>query len=370
MKVLMQARVDLFEKPGGDLVQMQKTRSALAQQGVAVDISTDLKPSLHGYDLVHLYNITRVHETAAQLRHARRHGMPAVVSPIYHRQEEIERYERRGRTGSLSTLNRVLRTTAQREALKNLVRLRDSRQRAAALRSICSGFVNEQKYVLGESQGWIVLAEAESQAMQQRFAVQNMSVVARNAVDPEFFGADAAGFVAQRGLRDFVLCVSRIEDRKNQIRLIKALAGQGLQLVFVGGVNRNHPAYVARFLELVRQNASWVHYLGPLPYAELPALYAAARLHVLPSWFEVVSLTAMEAAAAGCAGVVSDTGYMREYLGSGVAYCDPDSVDSIRDACRLAPQLGPAGRLAGAMGAFTWQRTARETLSAYRKALS
>lgn len=49
-----------------------------------------------------------------------------------------------------------------------------------------------------------------------------------------FRAVDPALFVERYGLRDFVLQVSRINRLKGQARLIRALEGTGLQVVFIG----------------------------------------------------------------------------------------------------------------------------------------
>ena len=50
MKVLMQIRANAFTCPGGDTIQMQKTKEALAGIGYDVDLSLELRPDLSQYD--------------------------------------------------------------------------------------------------------------------------------------------------------------------------------------------------------------------------------------------------------------------------------------------------------------------------------
>ena len=57
MKVLFQTRTNLFDAPGGDMVQMLKTKEFLEKRGVQIDISLDFEPNLEDYDLVHLFNL-------------------------------------------------------------------------------------------------------------------------------------------------------------------------------------------------------------------------------------------------------------------------------------------------------------------------
>jgi len=46
MRILMQARPNIFADKGGDTVQLIQTREALKSLGVTVDISTEIEPNL------------------------------------------------------------------------------------------------------------------------------------------------------------------------------------------------------------------------------------------------------------------------------------------------------------------------------------
>ena len=61
MKVLFQSRTNLFDAPGGDMVQMLKTKEFLEKLGVTVDVSLEFEPDLKDYDLVHLFNLSLIH---------------------------------------------------------------------------------------------------------------------------------------------------------------------------------------------------------------------------------------------------------------------------------------------------------------------
>ena len=57
MRVLFQTRTNLYDAPGGDLVQIKNTKLFLEKHGIIVDISLDFNPDLTGYDVVHLFNL-------------------------------------------------------------------------------------------------------------------------------------------------------------------------------------------------------------------------------------------------------------------------------------------------------------------------
>ena len=72
MKVLFQSRTNLFEAPGGDMVQMLKTKEYLEKVGIQIDISLDFEPDLSGYDLVHLFNLMEPQDIYRQMLNAKK----------------------------------------------------------------------------------------------------------------------------------------------------------------------------------------------------------------------------------------------------------------------------------------------------------
>jgi len=63
MKVLFQARPDFMKNPAGDTVQIVSTGQELKKLGVEVHLSADPNLDLSSYDLVHIFNITRIKES-------------------------------------------------------------------------------------------------------------------------------------------------------------------------------------------------------------------------------------------------------------------------------------------------------------------
>ena len=74
MNVLFQSRTTLFTVPGGDTVQILKTKEYLEKSGILININTESEPDLTGYDLVHLFNLIRPQEVLTQARNAKRQG--------------------------------------------------------------------------------------------------------------------------------------------------------------------------------------------------------------------------------------------------------------------------------------------------------
>ena len=122
MKVLMQNRVDAFTNKGGDTVQMLKTKEELEKLGVEVDISLDLEPNLDKYEIIHLFNVSRVNETWMQFMNAKKYNKKIVVSTIYHSKREIRDYENHGLIGAEKFINYFFKNENTLENVKTIVR--------------------------------------------------------------------------------------------------------------------------------------------------------------------------------------------------------------------------------------------------------
>jgi glycosyltransferase involved in cell wall biosynthesis len=165
------------------------------------------------------------------------------------------------------------------------------------------------------------------------------------SIDPdEFTALDGRAFRQRSGLDRYVLCVARIEDLKNQLGLVRALADDPSPLVLIGAVNPQHRGYHGEVSRAAKRRGRTL-LLPPLPRPELLSAMAGAAAHVLPSWFETAGLVSLEAAAAGCPVVSTDRGYARAVLGEGAHYCDPGDGRSIGAAVREAVRAGPSPSL-------------------------
>jgi len=73
-----------------------------------------------------------------------------------------------------------------------------------------------------------------------------------------------------------------------------------------------------------------------MAHEQLRNVYAAARMHVLPSIFESPGLSSLEAAIAGCSIVAGNLAFESEYFQDGAYYCDPCDAFSIARAAEGA----------------------------------
>jgi glycosyltransferase involved in cell wall biosynthesis len=354
-RVLLCGRSDLFTKPGGDTRQILNLQRHL---GPSAQVSLELRPSWSGVDLVHVFNLSRPFEPVLQAWSARAAGVPVVCTAIF---QDLEEYHRRGRWGAGRHLYHLLGGPGDRlEDLRLLVHLwRSPHHGVLALPSMAKilleagraqrpGKVIALQSLLLQLSQRVVFNSATEESSARRLFPGCWS--ARSRVVPlgldreELAAADPQLFQRHYGLRDFVLCVGRIEDLKNQLSLIQALGQENWPLVLIGSINQAHRSYARA---VIRAAAARPHtrILFDLPRPIVLSAMAAAAVHVLPSWFETAGLTSLEAAALDCAVVSTDRGHARAYLSDDAHYCNPGDPRSIHAAIAEALGHGPSARL-------------------------
>lgn len=170
-----------------------------------------------------------------------------------------------------------------------------------------------------------------------------------------------------------LLHVGHTQPRKNLPALLQALAqlqrqGMAVSLLQVGGWPDPSQQELLRALDL----ANSVHFLGRVSERELVTLYNATDVFVFPSTYEGFGLPALEAMACGTPVVSSNAASLPEVVGDAGLLVDPNSpealakaIASVLDDPVLAAELRQNGLQRA--GQFTWEQTARDTLSIYRQ---
>jgi glycosyltransferase involved in cell wall biosynthesis len=178
--------------------------------------------------------------------------------------------------------------------------------------------------------------------------------------------------------RPFLYYPAATWPHKNHKRLLAALKilaerrGFDGDLVLTGVAMQSHDAIRGEAERLGL--AGRVKILGYLPYAELPRLYNLARLLVFPSLFEGFGLPLVEAMACGCPVACSNVTAIPEVVGDAALLFDPTSAEEMAEKVwaawnddGLRQRLVARGLERAAL--FTWEKTARETIEVYRKAV-
>jgi glycosyltransferase-like protein len=179
------------------------------------------------------------------------------------------------------------------------------------------------------------------------------------------------------------LSVGGVESRKNTVRLVQAFARvlsvrPWAQLVIAGGASLlDHTDYRAQFNAVLRESGIGVglgrgiQLLGPVPDADMAALYRCADALVFPSVKEGFGLVVLEAMACGTPVVVSRIEPFTESLSADdCLWVDPHDVDSIAGGMLAACDSGRAGMLRQAglrvSRRHSWRESARRHLDVYR----
>ena len=174
-----------------------------------------------------------------------------------------------------------------------------------------------------------------------------------------------------------VLSVSARRPHKNLPRLIEAFASVSAEprplLVL--------PGYETPFEDELRRGAGElgvadrVRFLGWVSDEDLEGLYGTATCFAFPSLAEGFGLPVLEAMQRGVPVACSTAGPLPEIAGDAARYFDPLDVADMARALsellrsdRLRQELASAGR--GRARSFTWERTARETLASYERAMA
>ena len=151
----------------------------------------------------------------------------------------------------------------------------------------------------------------------------------------------------------YIICVGSIEERKNQIAVVKAMAElpDDVHLVIVGN---NHGAYHSSLMSAVRslRMTERVHILNKADFEDFPALYACAQASAYMSLFEGFGIPILESLCCDTPVVTSNVSSMPEAGGDAALYADPKNpseiaqrLKSILDDPALRQQLVEKGRV-------------------------
>ena len=136
---------------------------------------------------------------------------------------------------------------------------------------------------------------------------------------------------------EYILSVGALEPRKNQLRLIKAIAiaETGLPLILIG---RGNTTYKKELTKMAMQHNVQLHIIENATLEDLPILYHLASLFVYPSLFEGFGIPVLEAARCQTPIIASSGICFEEIVGNGALYASPTDIEEISDAIRRTLQ--------------------------------
>jgi glycosyltransferase involved in cell wall biosynthesis len=354
MKIAFISRASLFSDKGGDTIQLLNTAAELRILGVEVDIFlADQKPDYGTYDLLHFFNIIRPDDILPHIKQSR---LPFVVSTIF---VDYSEYEKKARHGPSALVFRFLSPDLI-EYLKALARFMANGVKIKSGYFLLNGQKKSIRKIVRSTQMLLPNSKSEYDRLSRAYDIQKKYKIIPNGIDKILFTPGTNEI--QRDER-LILCVARIEGRKNQLNLIRAIVDTPYSLVLIGAVSTNQTDYYEQCKQAAGPNIEFVDFLDQKLLLDY---YRKAKVHVLPSWFETTGLSSLEAAAMGCNIVITRKGDAYEYFENDAYYCDPESPDSILQAIDQASKNDiPAGLSSKVLNQYTWEIAAKKTMEAY-----
>ncbi|MCG7394454.1 glycosyltransferase [Microvirga sp. ACRRW] len=355
---------------GGPSTRIPQLALGLRKHGFDAENGYAEQVGLRDANVVHLFNVATPKTAIPAMEAAKSFKKPVVFSPIF--------LDNRCRDLWLSSVPKAFEEHSSQSIEERLVDINAEAQR---LRRLPLNVVEEQfpgynamiGHLVDEADHLVFLSDYERRALGTAIGRDLSGTLVHNPVDAsKFSNADPVLFQNLVGLKDYVLCVGRIEPRKNQLLLAYALKGTGIPLVLIG------EAIDARYKNLIQAvGGDNVHFAGRIGGQSqmLASAYAGARCFALPSWAEGAPLAALEAAAAGAPLVLSSYSGEEEYFGAHATYADPADVAAIRRAVVETFETRRSAEAVDAQkehiaGQFSIDRHVERTIEVYRNVLS
>lgn len=328
MNILYCIRKDYLIKIAGDSIQLLRTVNYIRDMGIKVDIDNGKIDDYSKYDIIHLFNLTRISETYRFFKKAQEYRKNIVISPIYW---NLEKYYR-----SISNDYNLLIWKRYRK--------------------FRSEILNGCKMIYPTSNIGMRLIKKE-------YGKTLPCTVIYNGVDIK----ELNKYKNKRNRDDkktYILCVARICPRKNQFILSQICYQLGLRLLLAGEASNKE--YLNKCL---RYNN--VEYIGFLNFEKLVKLYKNAKLHVLCSFVETPGLSSLEAGVCGCNIVSTAEGSAYEYFKDLAIYCNPYDNSNIYNAVKKGIELNNQPDLKNhILNNFTLEKCLKKLYKSYLEILN
>jgi glycosyltransferase involved in cell wall biosynthesis len=341
MKLLYHSYPTAFQYPGGGEVQILKTREYVMKSNITVDLFNLYIHKIRDYSVIHQFSMRSEGYELCKL--AKQLGKKVYISSIYWEDKQYDK----SKYPILSYLKYF----------------------AIFLDKHFNWSIYSPGKILRLADFVLPNSVAEAKLLNKSFGLPfRKIIVIPNAVDTNFAKFDKKLFREKYGLTDFVLCVGRIEPRKNQLSLIKAINKTDLKLVLMGDKVKGMEDYYEECERISNKN---VYFIGNLPHGSeiQKSAYANAKVFVLASWYETPGLAALEAALTGTRIVITSKGSTKEYFKEFAEYVDPSSITDIYDKIQISinKKHNPTKQIRYILKNYTWKVTAKKTIQAYKR---
>ena len=133
--------------------------------------------------------------------------------------------------------------------------------------------------------------------------------------------------------RHYILSVGTIEERKNVLLLIKAIALLPIDLrihVVIIGRSTDYKRKIVEQAAKMRVS-QWLIFLHDVSFVDLPAIYQGAEVFVYPSIFEGFGIPIVEALESAVPVIATKGSSLQEAGGPGAIYLDPENEQEMFD---------------------------------------
>lgn len=332
MKVLLVGRYEGGLIRGGAEVQLELTKDLLTAAGHEVAV---VSPEVQEWgDIVHFFGTSDYFWSLANL--CQEKGKPYVVSSIWYEGGS-------GRDVWFTRKKKELEGRYPRKSRKLL-------QGAAKI---------------------LVPSEDVKWRLESFFDInrERCEVVPSGAIDNTFYDADPMIARELFGLEErYAVCVGNFLERKNQLNLIRAMKGVGLQIVFAGGASDQ--SYYDKCVGEAKGGK--FRFLGKVGHegGVLASLVAGSVVFCMASRLEDFLIAGVEAGSLGKPLVLGSGWNGPEIYEEHAAFVDPNDIDGIRAMVVVSSAMGDSDEKAD------WFRTRysedaflRRTLEIYESVL-
>lgn len=353
MKILFQNRKNTYLKPGGDTVVMENIKEHLEKAGDIVQFSSETNINLSKYDIVHIFNLTLQSLADQFTKNAVNQKKPIVVTSL---QENFPLYFSKAQR-AVVIFKKYLEHGQSKEFFDKSFDLVHASEPSK---------IYTAPFTLAFADMHFACSTIEKTFIESFFPRAPISVVPFG-VNIKHIESSGTLFEEEFNIKDFVLCVGRLEARKNQLMLLKALEDEDVPLVFVDGGFTYSDEYRQLCMNFKRKGKTI--FTGRLSDHFLVSAYKAARVHCLPSWYELPGLVTLEAARYGCQVIASSWGAISDYMKDSCTYCQPDDYNNINNAVMDAYRCNKTNDSKIQAEKYTWEETAKNTSYIYKKVI-
>jgi glycosyltransferase involved in cell wall biosynthesis len=293
MKALLCIRGDYIRNYSGDSAQFIKTVEFLKKLGVDVEVNSGKITDFSSYDIVHLFNLTRMWETYDYYKRAKFYKKVIVMSPVYWELKMYYKY------------------------MNNYERIRIWE----------SSKVYREKMLKGCSMIYVSSITERDNLIKEYGEYFKYSLIL-SGVEGVNEEIPLYNFKERYNLDNYIICSERICEKSNQLVLCKVCSELGITLVLTGFIAEKE--YHKKCMEF--KNVVYI------PFDDRYNLFNAykfAKLYVCTNFMDVNCINTLEAAVAGCNIVCTKEGSAREYFGDKALYCSPYDESSIRSAIEV-----------------------------------